>query len=253
MPENRRRKRKPRKPAKRGPPLRSQAGIYLPLLSFFDAFPSFARDPSRTPEQDFRLLQEQQGWEPSTPTYIEHRRKFFTALVDETHSPVHAFFVDHEDFLEYNSTASPYTEFSLLEQLNEHPPDRAAFNAALRAEFNGPLDKFFRAYPQFQYNPRGAPMGEFRRLVSHNAWDPERAKQEEHAQEPASRAYNAAKTSFFDAFRKEFDHLFGDDAEAVSTWQSLCETLGVEPIPGSVTQCRKVSVPTSRICRFGEG
>lgn len=173
------------------------------------------------------------------------RRKFLTALVAETKSPVHAFFVTHESFLEYDSTASPHVELRRLAGLKRREIDRAAFHAAFHAEFNGPLDSFFRGYPKFQYNPRGAHMAEFRRLVAAKNWDAKLAKDPKHAEEPKSIAYNTARDDFFDAFRDEFDHLFGGDAKSFNTWEKLCETLGIEPMPGSATQCYKVRKPAT--------
>lgn len=243
VPENnRRRRRNRRRPAARGPPLRTRAGDYSPIAAFFDPFSSsFTRDTSRTPEHDFRLLQEQNDWEIGSDSYPGIRRKFLTALVAETRSPVHAFFVKHHYFLEYDCTASPHIEFARLKSLSRRRVSNAAFSAALHAEFNGPLDSFFLRYTILEYNPRGAPMSEFRRLVSANRWDPERARDPEHDMEPESQAYMSARAAFFDAFRDEFDHLFGGDADDSMTWQSLCETLGIDPMPSSVTQCKKVS------------
>lgn len=228
------------KPTQRGPPLRTQAGTYSPLSRFFDAFASFNRDTRQTPDSDFRLLQQQLGWKSGSPIYKEMRRKFLTSLVAETKSPVHAYFVNHENFLEYKSTASPHVEFSRLANLSKSPVDRDAFHAAFRAEFNGPLDSFFLRYPEFKYNPRGAHMAEFRLLVATKNWDPKRAKRLEHAQEPQSIEYNTARSGFFDAFRGEFDHLFGGNAREFSTWQKLCKTLGVEPMPKNVQHCKTV-------------
>lgn len=84
-------------------------------------------------------------------------------------------------------------------------------------------------------------MAEFRRLVSANGWDPDRARNPEHAREPESRAYRNARSAFFDAFRNEFDYQFGADAEGTMTWQNLCETLGIVPMPGSVAESKTVS------------
>lgn len=245
MANNRQRRRGAGGPANRGPPLMTRIGNYPAIATFFDAFSSsFTRDTSKTPEHDFRLLQEQNCWEVGSNSYTKIRRKFLAALVAETRSPVHAFFVKHRYFFEYDCTAPPHTEFARLTSLSRRRISRATFSAALVAEFNGPLDTFFFRYPILEYNPRGAPMAEFRRLVSANGWDPERARNPEHSREPESRAYNNARSAFFDAFRNEFDHRFGADAEGIVTWQSLCETLGIDPMPGSVTQCKKVSLET---------
>lgn len=242
-------------PTKRGPPLRTQPGKYLPLTTFFGAFPSFTRDTSQPPDEDFRRLQLRQGWDTGSDIYNSKRRQFLTALVAETKSPMHAFFVKHVDFLDYNSTASPHDEFQRLSKQQKGGDHNtiADFRAAFRAEFTGPLDSFFRCYPEFKYNPRGTHMAEFRRLVKAKRWDPKRAKKAEHVNEPQSIAYNQARKAFFDAFRGEFDHLFGANAEAFSTWQKLCTTLGVQPMPKDVKECKKVRTPRIRGCAVVDG
>lgn len=84
-------------------------------------------------------------------------------------------------------------------------------------------------------------MAEFRRLVSANEWDPERARRHKHDREPELQRYTRACAAFFDAVRDEFNYLFGGNADDIMPWQSLCETLGIDPIPSSVTQCKKVT------------
>lgn len=227
-------------PAKRGPPLRTQAGRYPALTTFFGSFPSFTRDTSQPPDDDFRRLQARHRWDAGSDIYAAKRRKFLLALAEETKSPMHAFFVQYAEFLDYNSAASPHVEFVRLQRQLKGCITRKDFNAAFRAEFNGPLDRFFWRYPEFKYNPRGTHMAEFRRLVAAKRWDPKRAKREMYEMEEKSIAYNNARTAFFDAFRGEFDHLFGSDAEAFGTWRKLCRTLGVQPMPRDVKECKKV-------------
>lgn len=237
------------KPTNRGPAQSTRDGDYPALASYFDCFStSFTRDLTLHPEHDFRHLQEQKNWKIGSSIYNEQRRQFLTAVVAESQSPVHAFFIGHPTFLEYDTTASPVHELSRLQRQIDGPVDHAAYDAAFLAEFHGPLDSFFREYPVLDYNPHGPPMGEFRRLVSASGWDPERAKRRENARTPESRAYRRARTAFFDAFRNEFDSLFGSDVEDFATWKSLCETLGVNPVPDTVTQCRKVSKLVVDVC-----
>lgn len=237
------------KPTNGGPAQSTRDGDYPELATYFDCFStSFTRDVTLHPEHDFRLLQYQKGWEIGSSMYNEQRRQFLTAVVAESQSPVHTFFIGHPTFLEYDTTASPLHELSRLQRHIEGPVDHVAFNAAFVAEFNGPLDCFFLRYSVLDYNPRGPPMGEFRRLVSASGWDPERVKRPENARTPESLAYRCARAGFFDAFRGEFDSLFGSDVEEFTTWKSLCETLGVYPIPDTITQCRKVSILVVDVC-----
>ncbi|KAL0631727.1 hypothetical protein Q9L58_009402 [Maublancomyces gigas] len=231
----------PKNIPKRGPPLRTQVGRYPALTTFFGSFPSFTRDTSQPPDDDFRRLQYHHRWDSRSDIYAAKRRQFLLALAAETKSPVHAFFVQYAGFLDYNSAASPHVEFVRLQRRLKGYIAREDFDAAFRAEFNGPLDRFFRRYPEFKYNPRGTHMAEFRRLVAAKRWDPERAKREQYAKEEKSIAYNRARAAFFDGFRGEFDHLFGADAKDFGTWRKLCRTLGVQPMPSDVEECKKVT------------
>lgn len=233
--------------AKRGPPLRTQAGRYPALTTFFGLFPSFRRDTTQPPDDDFWRLQERHRWDTRSDLFAATRRKFLIALARETKSPMHAFFVRHAEFLDYNSAASPHVEFARLRRQAKGYVSHEDFEAAFRAEFNSPLDCFFRRYPAFIYNPRGTHMSEFRRLVASMRWDPKRAKNPAHEMEVKSIMYNHARTAFFDAFRGEFDHLFGEDAEDFGTWQRLCWTLGVKPMPRDVWDCKRVCTPPSSL------
>jgi hypothetical protein len=79
-----------------------------------------------------------------------------------------------------------------------------------------PLAEYFTSFANdgFIYNPFAPTHAEFKRLRKHAAWDkkPDR---------------------FYAAFEREFNLIIRD-------WKSLCEMLQVTPIPGSITQARKV-------------
>ncbi|KAL0630517.1 hypothetical protein Q9L58_010637, partial [Maublancomyces gigas] len=130
-------------------------------------------------------------------------------LVDETRSPVLAYFVNHLHFLDYNTTASPDIEFPPLARQRKTPVDCDTFHATFPAEFKCPLDSFFIQYPELVCDPRGAHMAEFGRLVAAKGWDPECAKHKKHAEERESIEYNTARTAFFHAFCGKFNYLFG--------------------------------------------
>lgn len=44
-----------------------------------------------------------------------------------------------------------------------------------------------------------------------------------------------------EAYAEDFGRLLGTDPKKLETWQKLCNILDIEPIPQSVTQCKKVS------------
>ncbi|KAI5840874.1 hypothetical protein DFP73DRAFT_178054 [Morchella snyderi] len=217
------------------------------MRAFFASFSGFTHNPTETPEQNFHRLHQSQIW--SEATYSTHRRQFLDALLKDTDSPVHRFFItQHPDFLIYNSDFSPRLEFDRLcifknwidNGLDE--PARARFGEALREELNnafepegvtlqeqssGALDTYYSNYPNFLYNPQQPPMMEFQRLMQHQHWG------------PRDEAYERARAEFFEAFAEEFASYFGSDQVDITSWQQLCEDLGVEPIPATITQCRK--------------
>ena len=43
--------------------------------------------------------------------------------------------------------------------------------------------------------------------------------------------------------RSEFTYYYGDSVHIVAKWQILCQDCGIQPIPSSVSQCKKVCVP----------
>lgn len=224
-----------------------------PLLKpFFATFPNFVRDTEKSPETDFRSLQKAEKWEESSDEYKAARRTFLKTLVDETKSPVHRyFFKHHEDFIEYDSDGSPRYQLDRLRTLknwNEEDTQAAfhVFQQAFKLEFKGKMDLFFAQYPDFPYNPKGNPMAEFRRLTGQRGWDLEDINCFGYGIEEKSTAElkiecEAAQTEFFLAFRGEFEVMFGADDEDVGTWQNLCIVLGVDPIPESMSLCRRVS------------
>ncbi|KAI0318926.1 hypothetical protein OF83DRAFT_1113356 [Amylostereum chailletii] len=90
-------------------------------------------------------------------------------------------------------------------------------------DHSSPLRAFFANYPQFDYNPAGSPVNEFRRM-----------RRDFPLLVPRGR--NAA---FRSALTNEFNWKYGTDVTKLESWQSLCRTVGIAPIPDTVTQCRK--------------
>ncbi|KAJ4266057.1 hypothetical protein NW762_004030 [Fusarium torreyae] len=48
-----------------------------------------------------------------------------------------------------------------------------------------------------------------------------------------------AREDFKAAMVKQFNDIYGKDSENIESWQKLCRVLEIEPIPGSLSECRK--------------
>jgi hypothetical protein len=95
----------------------------------------------------------------------------------------------------------------------------------------GPLQTFFDKFqPQFQYNTLQSATSEFQRLVQVKGWNTN------------SRQYRTTQRQFKDALVNQFNFNYGKNENSLTGWQALCEALGVEPIPESVSQAKKASL-----------
>lgn len=197
----------------------------------------FTYNPRDQPELEFIRLRDARGWSDTGKAGKRVRREFLVALVRETKSPVHAYFVEKHPTFNYDSRASPKLEFQRLamvrgwkETKRPYKRARSFFEEAFDQEFNSDLDNFFKTFPNFDYNPRNEPKAELRRLTK--GWDRN------------GDVYEEARDDFFTAFVNEFESHFGTDEDDIESWESLCRALGVdlEPIPPSVTQCKRVSI-----------
>ena len=94
---------------------------------------------------------------------------------------------------------------------------------------NNYLDRF----PDFQRDPRRPLNEEFASLASFKKW------------RIGSKVYRREQIRFLNA---EFDLHLGmvEQGRKLVDWQALCQELRVNPIPGSITQCKKVRVSTQR-------
>lgn len=78
--------------------------------------------------------------------------------------------------------------------------------------------------PAFTYNPQAGFVSELTRLARQMDWDRESAR------------YRTERTL---CFQLELLVAFGDGSD-LEKWQRLCEEVGIEEIPTSITGCRKV-------------
>ncbi|KPI41356.1 uncharacterized protein AB675_8107 [Cyphellophora attinorum] len=79
----------------------------------------------------------------------------------------------------------------------------------------------------FNYNPRAPAWQEFDLLVRHMGW----ARR--------SATYRDARTDFRRALVMDFNFRFGTDEQKLEAWQNICEILGIQPLPESITKCRQ--------------
>ncbi|KAG6030202.1 hypothetical protein E4U19_000557 [Claviceps sp. Clav32 group G5] len=91
----------------------------------------------------------------------------------------------------------------------------------------GPIDRFFNRYNQFEYDPHSEAWGEFHRLCDFFGWL------------KGSREENAARNLFRQALVDEFGAIYGENDEKLDVLQQLCRKLDIDPIPQSITACKK--------------
>ncbi|KAF3275274.1 hypothetical protein TWF970_006995 [Orbilia oligospora] len=90
----------------------------------------------------------------------------------------------------------------------------------------GAIDKYFQSHHSFSYTPTSSAsvLKTFKRLATNQGWGEDRKKQE--------------KEKFQKAVDAEFTARVGSGFELVD-WQRLAKVIGVEPLPVSITQCKK--------------
>ena len=92
-----------------------------------------------------------------------------------------------------------------------------------------PLNDFFANYhPTFEYDPTRSASLEFYRLCDVFGWDREDPDRKE------------AHRNFKDALVEQFNRLYGTDKDNIEHWQALCYVIRIEPVPETLTACRKV-------------
>ncbi|EFY94683.1 hypothetical protein X797_010620 [Metarhizium robertsii] len=89
------------------------------------------------------------------------------------------------------------------------------------------IGTFFAAYPDFDYEPTNEVWSEYRRLVKHYGWKTKSQKEKE------------ANAAFRIALVEQFGSIYGTDENKLEALQRLCEKLGIDPIPTSITACKK--------------
>lgn len=90
-----------------------------------------------------------------------------------------------------------------------------------------PIADFFAAYPNFNYNTKESCTTEFRRLCRFMRWRRDSPEQ------------GQAWQDFRKALVLQFNANFGTDAESVRAWWTLCQTLGIKPVPRKLKDARE--------------
>ncbi|KAK6507713.1 hypothetical protein TWF481_006135 [Arthrobotrys musiformis] len=90
----------------------------------------------------------------------------------------------------------------------------------------GAIDNYFQSHRSFEYTPssESSVLRTFKRLAISQGWGEDRKQKE--------------KAKFQTAVDKEFTARVGGGF-ALEDWQRLAKVIGITPLPGSVTQCRK--------------
>ncbi|KAH6868881.1 hypothetical protein BKA70DRAFT_1359027 [Coprinopsis sp. MPI-PUGE-AT-0042] len=94
----------------------------------------------------------------------------------------------------------------------------------------GPVNDFFAAYAEFsfQYDPRQAAHDEFHRLC-------EIMK----VAGPTDFDRESSMKAFSRALVAQFNFRFGTNVDNLANWQSICVTLGIEPVPQELKQAKE--------------
>jgi hypothetical protein len=91
-----------------------------------------------------------------------------------------------------------------------------------------PLTAFFAEYQEFDYNPSASATEEFERLSRLKGWG-KRSKRRKHA-----------KAAFRAGLVDQFNTSYGTDVNDIANWHAIMTRLGIDPLPDTVSECKKV-------------
>lgn len=100
-------------------------------------------------------------------------------------------------------------------------------NPTSEAESSSASDGYFDRHTNFAQNPEADLSAEFARLAIAKGWSKKQQK-----------AHKA------EAIEAEFGRLYGTSYDKLESWQDLCREVGIDPVPQSITQCKKVCSST---------
>lgn len=90
------------------------------------------------------------------------------------------------------------------------------------------MDEFFSQFKDFTPDPNSSLITNFDLLTVSRGWAPH------------GRARTRARRDFRNAMIDEFNRTYGTDYKNLESWQNLCRVVGIDPVPETITQCRKV-------------
>lgn len=92
----------------------------------------------------------------------------------------------------------------------------------------GQVDEYFQGHRSYSYTPSAdiSVLKEFKRLAIDQKWDEKRREKE--------------KKAFYVAVDAEFTARVGKGNSLIE-WQRLAKVIGIDPLPQTITQCRKVT------------
>jgi hypothetical protein len=90
---------------------------------------------------------------------------------------------------------------------------------------------FWLQFIGFDPDPSSTFRSEFARLAVHQNWSGKTKRRWE-----------------VEALTAEIALHYGTCIDKLDRWQQLCEDVGIEDIPGSITQCKKASFPNTQLC-----
>ncbi|KAJ7742038.1 hypothetical protein B0H16DRAFT_1423546 [Mycena metata] len=87
------------------------------------------------------------------------------------------------------------------------------------------MSTYWDSHPNFVHNSTAPLQKEFKLLAAQCSWKVDGAQY---------------RREWARCGREEFTRHFGSDDKGLDGWQGLCATVGIEEIPDSITQCKKV-------------
>ena len=103
------------------------------------------------------------------------------------------------------------------------------------------IHAYFARYPDFDFREEAPFLKEFRRLANAKGWQPNSARR------------NEEREALRDAMVLQFNVMYGKDENDLRAWQAMCDALGVDPIPDSISSCRKVRPSVYLLCSGHSG
>ncbi len=89
------------------------------------------------------------------------------------------------------------------------------------------MRNYFDRFPEFNYDESKETIAQFHRLAKQKHWDEDEHKDERKALQTA--------------LVLQFNDTYGEEETDIHGWQKLCHAIDVDPMPGSVTECKKVN------------